>query len=107
MVFSSKEKCEIIFNTKNLSFQSVCNVNYNDIFLDIKKIGLIFFEMLWPTQTIMERYQILSDLENHCRLPKEFCEIFPNEARVIYRCLNCKEKGKITAAKVYEMMCKL
>ncbi|KAI8912864.1 kinase-like domain-containing protein [Gorgonomyces haynaldii] len=49
---------------------------------DMYSVGIIFFELLYPMQTHMERAKTISELRDHV-LPSEFLDQFPKESALI------------------------
>ncbi|KCZ79062.1 serine/threonine protein kinase [Anncaliia algerae PRA339] len=60
---------------------------------DIYKIGLLWFELLFPIKTVSERYYLIKEIEKTKTLPDEFKVMYEKEAKLIELCL--KKKGKI------------
>lgn len=50
--------------------------------VDIYSLGVIFFELLNPFSTEMERYQVLTRLRNNI-FPSQFSKNFKNEVSII------------------------
>lgn len=51
--------------------------------VDIYSLGVIFFELLNPFTTEMERYQVLTRLRSNI-FPPQFSKKFKNEVSIIY-----------------------
>lgn len=51
--------------------------------VDIYSLGVIFFELLNPFTTEMERYQVLTRLRNNI-FPSQFSIKFKNEVSILY-----------------------
>jgi len=93
---------EMYYDYQSLQYKKTDSVLYEDMFVDIKKMGIIFFEMLYPIQTAMERYEVLPDLEERGVLPKDFTVTFPREAEIILSCVNFDRDKTITAKTLEE-----
>ncbi|CAG9855228.1 unnamed protein product [Phyllotreta striolata] len=63
-----------------------------DYKVDIYSLGLIFFELLVPFQTEMERIKMLSDVKKNI-YPQGFIEKFPDEYEILQNML-CKDPNK-------------
>lgn len=57
--------------------------------VDIYSLGVIFFELLNPFITEMERYQTLTRLRNNI-FPSEFSKKFKNEVSFVHQYINTK-----------------
>ncbi|CAH0562470.1 unnamed protein product [Brassicogethes aeneus] len=74
-----------------MSPEQLKNGNY-DYKVDIYSLGLIFFELLVPFSTDMERFKILSQLRKG-EFPSYFKDKFPNEYKILKEML-CEDPRK-------------
>lgn len=65
---------------------------------DIWALGLIYFELLWPMKTQMERIKEFEFIRKHKRVNNEFIKIFKDESKIIEGCWNRSEEGIHTAS---------
>ncbi|XP_018578917.1 eukaryotic translation initiation factor 2-alpha kinase [Anoplophora glabripennis] len=63
-----------------------------DYKVDIYSLGLIFFELLVPFSTDMERIKKLSEVKEN-KYPKYFSKEYPNEY-ILLQCMLCKDPNK-------------
>ena len=54
---------------------------------DIFSLGLLYFELIYPFATHMERVTVLKDLKDKQKFPPRFVRKFPKEAAFIWSCL--------------------
>lgn len=71
---NKKNRCTNLNITLNIQISGM-SYNYK---VDIYSLGVIFFELLNPFTTEMERYQTLTRLRNNI-FPPEFSKKFKNE----------------------------
>jgi len=72
--------------------------------VDIYSLGVIYFELLNPFTTEMERYQTLTRLRNNI-FPPEFPKKFKNEVRnYYYFCFQSIHLTKISISFVYSII---
>lgn len=107
MTFKVKDRSAIHFDEKSFTFKVIDNFNYKDFHPDFKKLGIVFFEMLWPLKTAMERYKLIKDIETKNKLPDVFVAMYPNESRFIMKCLVYRSDKNVTAEYLYNSLCKL
>lgn len=55
--------------------------------VDIYSLGIIFFELLVPFSTEMERISTLTDLREK-KYPEGFCKKYPKEVQLKHNCCN-------------------
>lgn len=68
---------------------------------DIYSLGIIFFELLYPFKTGMERARVLSDLRQGV-LPEDFVQTFPKEATLILWLTSLDPDQRPTASQLVE-----
>lgn len=54
---------------------------------DIFSLGIVFFELIYPFGTQMERVSVLKELKERQQFPARFVRRFPKEAAFIWSCL--------------------
>lgn len=54
---------------------------------DIFSLGIVFFELIYPFTTQMERVTVLKELKERQQFPARFVRRFPKEAAFIWSCL--------------------
>ena len=64
-------------------------MNERDYSVDLASAGLIFFELLYPMNTYMERVTTLSKIK-HGEFPIDFVDTFPRETELIRLCMDGK-----------------
>ncbi|KAM0678531.1 eukaryotic translation initiation factor 2-alpha kinase [Binucleata daphniae] len=103
-----------IFFNKNLTpkigdfgLSFVTNKIYDDECFDVKQIGLIYFELLWPIKTVMERVKIIERIEITKELPTEFVKKYKKDSKIIRKCLVIDRDKKMTVEKLLRKLDKL
>lgn len=97
----------LIFDHRQIKFKFKDKVSDYEYCNDLKQIGYLFFEMLWPMKTAMEKYKILSELEIKNVLPVEFRVLYPDLSSIISDCLVSYSGSSLTAESIYERLCML
>lgn len=79
----------------------------NNEYSDVKQIGMIYFEMLWPVKTVMERAILMEKIQSTKELPPDFVKKYKKEAKLITRCLMIDRDKKITVKKLLRKLDRL
>lgn len=74
--------------------------------IDVFALGLIYFELLWPMKTQMERLKNFEVLRELNKVPKEFNMLYPNEAMIIESCVANSEEKRIGAKRLLKILLK-
>lgn len=92
-------------DTQKSSFGS-CSLQKKSykVYEDLKEAGIMYYEMLCPFKTGMERTLSIREVRKKGRLPAEFIKKFPCESNVIDACLNGQRKRKISARTIQRML---
>ena len=68
--------------------------------VDVYSLGLVYFELLYPIKTEMERIRIFEEFRRSERLPKDFEESCPEESLLIKECVRYNEDERITSVRL-------
>lgn len=107
MIICGDENDNLMFDHRKIKFKFKDKTQIDEFNDDLKKIGLVLFEMLWPMKTAMEKYKLISDLENNHLLPDEFHKLYPRESLLILECIACAGRRDITVEYIFRRLCKL
>ncbi|EPR79523.1 Protein kinase domain containing protein [Spraguea lophii 42_110] len=61
---------------------------------DVLNCGILYFELLYPFRTHMEREKVLEEIKNTRKLPITFCKEYKEETYIIEKCIK-KENTKV------------
>lgn len=75
--------------------------------VDVFALGLIYFELLWPMKTGMERIINFERLHQCNVIFDDFKVQYPEEARVIDACIHKSDLNRITASKLLRCLFKM
>lgn len=104
MVICGNEKENFFFDHCLIKYKYKDKLPIDEMNNDLKQIGFLLFEMLWPMKTAMEKYKLVSDLENNLMFPEGFVTLFPEEYLLIKACMTSATGVFITAESIYEFL---
>ncbi|TBU11366.1 putative protein kinase [Hamiltosporidium tvaerminnensis] len=71
---------------------------------DIYSAALVYFEMLWPMKTVMEKDITIRRMKEYEQVPEEFKSLFKEESYIIEKCLKYNSKQILTCRELMRLL---
>lgn len=98
---------KFLFGDKSVDVWVKNSLSYDDVYNDMKQVGLLFFELLYPVRTAMERYQVLPDIDKRNVLPADLVQKHPKASEIILACINYTPNNPLLADDILLKLSKL
>jgi serine/threonine protein kinase len=71
---------------------------------DIYGAALMYFEMLWPMKTVMEKSKVFAKVKEDEKVPEDFREMYPEESDIIESCIKLDPSKRLSSGKVFKKL---